>query len=381
LEQVTRTFGTSTRQLLELGDWLRGYGVSHVAMESTGVYWKPVYNLLEGLCTVLVVNAQHIKAVPGRKTDVHDCQWLARLLQLGLLQGSFIPSLELRQLRDLTRERVRLVQEHTRLANRLQKVLEDANIKLASVATDVLGKSGREMLRALIGGVTDVEQLAQLARGRMRDKLGELRLALEGRVTDHHRYLLARLLAQLEFVEGEIAAFEEEIGKHLDPFQEAVELVQTIPGFKGTNADSLLAEIGPNMEQFPSAGHLASWARICPGNAESAGKRKSGKTGKGNPWVRRILVQAAWAAVRTKGSYFRALYHRLAGRRGKKRAIIAVAHSLLVVVYQVLKQHCPYHELGENYFECLHAEQSKRYLVRRLERLGLKVTLEPALAA
>jgi len=333
IHQETRTFDTMTRALLEMADWLAAAGVTHVALESTGSYWKPVYNILEGRFRLVLVNARHIKHVPGRKTDVKDCQWLAQLLQAGLLQGSFIPERPQREFRDLTRHRSQLVAEKHRAANRIQKILEDANIKLASVASDILGASGRDMLRALIRGETDAEKMADLARRQLRSKIPQLRPALEGKVTEHHRFMLGELLHHLEYLEGRIEEFSRRIEEVSRPFAPAIAQVATLPGFDQRSAQNVVAEIGADMDTFPSAQHLSSWAGVCPGNHESAGKRKSGKTTKGNRWLRSALSQSAWAASRKKNSYFQAQYRRLAGRRGKKRAIVAVAHSLLTIIY------------------------------------------------
>ena len=378
LDQETRTFGTMTRDILEMADWLATAGVTHVAMEATGVYWKPIYNLLEDHFTLLLVNARHVKHVPGRKTDVQDCQWLAQLLQAGLLRGSFIPARPQRELRELTRHRSQVVAEKTRVANRLQQVLEDANIKLGTVATDILGASGRDMLRSLIAGEQDPEKMADLARRQLRSKIPELRRALEGRVTEHHRFLLGQLLAQVEHLEGQIEALSRRIEEVSRPFATAIAKVATLPGFEQRSAQNVVAEIGADMDVFPSAHHLASWAGVCPGNHESAGKRKSGKTTKGNRWLRTALVQSAWAASRKKDSYFSAQYRRLAARRGKKRAIFAVAHSLLTVIYHMLKTGSTYKDLGGDYFDKLNKNRLVPYLLRRFKDLGFQVTLEAA---
>ena len=372
-----RAFGTFTRELLELGDWLRACGVTHVAMESTGVYWKPVWNLLEGQFEVLLVNAQHIKAVPGRKTDQKDSEWIADLLQHGLLRASFVPPTPIRELRDLTRYRASLAQEINRIANRIQKVLEDANIKLASVATDTLGASGRAMLEAIIHGEQDSQRLAEMSRGLLRNKIPELRQALEGRVTAHHRFLLRELLDHLYFVESKMQRIEQEVAERLGPFQSEVARLCTIPGVDRVTAWGLLAEIGLNMKQFPDAQHLASWAGLCPGSHESAGKRKSGKIRKGSLWLRRCLCQGAWAVSTKKNNYLSALYRRLAARRGSKRATIAVAHKLLVIAYHILRDGTCYSDLGADYFDRLNPEGLRRRLTKRLEGLGFKVTLEP----
>jgi transposase len=379
--EEVRTFSTMTRDLLALADWLAGHGVTQVAMESTGVYWKPVFNILEGHVQVILVNAEHIKQVPGRKTDVKDCQWIAQLLQHGLLKASFVPPLPTRELRDLTRQRTQLIQERTAAANRIQKVLEDANIKLASVASDVLGASGRDMLEALIAGQTDPQELAALARQRLRAKIPELQLALHGRVTEHHRFLLRMHLDHVTHLEALIGRLGVRIEEALAPFAAAAERLQTIPGISQRVAETVLAEVGPDMEQFPSADHLASWAGMCPGNNESAGKRRSGRVTKGNRWLKRILVQAAWAASHTKETYLAAQYRRLAKRRGRKRALVAVGHTLLVVSYHVLKRGTTYAELGPDFLDRLEPQRLTRQLVRRLESLGHKVTLEPRPAA
>jgi transposase len=372
-----RAFGTFTRELLELGDWLRACGVTHVAMESTGVYWKPVWNLLEGQFEVLLVNAQHIKAVPGRKTDQKDSEWIADLLQHGLLRASFVPPTPIRELRDLTRYRASLAQEINRIANRIQKVLEDANIKLASVATDTLGASGRAMLEAIIHGEQDSQRLAEMSRGLLRNKIPELRQALEGRVTAHHRFLLRELLDHHYFVESKMQRIEQEVAERLGPFQSEVARLCTIPGVDRVTAWGLLAEIGLNMNQFPDAQHLASWAGLCPGSHESGGKRKSGKIRKGSLWLRRCLCQGAWAVSTKKNNYLSALYRRLAARRGTKRATIAVAHNLLVIAYYILRDGTCYRDLGPDYFDRLNPEGLRRRLTKRLEGLGFKVTLEP----
>ena len=378
VRKEVRTFGTMTRDLLELADWLDKERVTHAAMESTGVYWKPVFNILDGLFELLLVNAQHIKQVPGRKTDVKDCEWIAELLQHGLLRKSFVPPAPIRELRELTRQRAQLVAEKARVANRIQKVLEDANLKLGSVASDVLGKSGRAMLEAVVAGETDPEKLAALALGRLRSKKEQLCLALQGRVTDHHRFLLRLFLDQVAALEGLVGRLEARIEEVVPPFEGAVQRLVTIPGISRSVAEAVVAEVGTDMEAFPSAGHLASWAGLCPGNDQSAGKRRSGRTTKGSRWLRSLLVQAAWAASHTKATYLRAQYYRLVRRRGKKRALLAVAHSLLTIIYHVLKKGTTYQELGTDHFDRQHSEQLVRHLVKRLESLGQKVTLEPA---
>ena len=384
-----RLFGTMTRDLLALADWLRQLKVTHVAMESTGVFWKPIYNLLEGEFEILLVNAHHIKQVPGRKTDVKDCEWIADLLQHGLLKASFVPPKPVRELRDLTRQRAEITDDKTKIANRIQKVLEDANIKLSSVASDVLGASGRDMIQAIIAGEEDPANLAELARRRLRGKIPELKFALQGTVNDHHRFMLNLLFKQLQSLESildqltcrivEVMTREDaQPSEGVLPFQESVRLLETIPGIRTLAAQTILPEIGTDMSQFPTDGNLSSWAGISSGNNESAGKRRNAKTPKGNRWLRRILVQVALAAGRTKDTYLGSQYRRFAARRGKNKAAVAVAHTILVIIYHVLKTRKPYHELGADYFDRLDPERLTRKLVKRLESLGHKVTLEPA---
>jgi transposase len=371
-----RTFGTVTRDLLSLSDWLADEGVTHAAMESTGVYWKPVFNILEGRFELLLVNAQHMKQVPGRKTDVKDCEWIAQLLQCGLLKASFIPPQPIRELRELTRQRTQLIGERSAVVNRIQKVLEDANIKLGSVASEVLGVSGRAMLEAMIAGEQDPVKLADLARKRLRAKIPELQLALRGRVTDHHRFLLRLFLEQVDHLENLMGQLSSRIEMVMASVKEAATRLDTIPGVDRHMAEILVAELGTDMSRFPTEGHLCSWAGMCPGNNESAGKRRTGKTTRGSRWLRTGLVQAAWAASHTKNTYLSAQYRRLAARRGKRRALVAVGHTILVIVYQLLKKGTNYEELGGDYFDRLGPERLTRNLVRRLEKLGHKVTLE-----
>jgi transposase len=339
-----RTFGTMTAELVALADWLDAEGVGHVAMESTGVYWKPVYNLLEGLFEVILVNADRLKHVPGRKTDVKDAEWIAQLLQYGLLSPSFIPPPSIRDLRDLTRQRIQLKRDCAKVANRIQKILEQANIKLSSVASDVLGVSGRAMIRAIINGVSDPAELAKLAKRRLRGKIPALKLALQGRVTDHHRFLLQAQLEQLEFLESSIVRYEAQIEKTSAPFAASMELLQGIPGIGKQAAEVIVAEIGADMTVFPTPGHLSSWAGMCPGNNESAGKQRSGKTTKGSRWLRTMLVQAAWAAVHSKRTIFSVTYQRWAKRLGRKKALVAVGHKLLVIIWHLLKRETVYLE-------------------------------------
>lgn len=373
-----KTFGTMTDDLLRLSDWLTTNGVSHVAMESTGVYWKSVWNILEGNFELLLANARHIKAVPGRKTDVKDCEWIADLLRHGLLKASFVPERGQRELRELTRYRRSLIQERSAEANRLQKTLEGANIKLAAVATDILGKSAREILEALVRGSNDAETMAKMARGRMREKIPELERALVGCFGTHQRFLVAQQLAHIDFLDEAIERLDSEIGEQMRPFEDAVERLDTIPGVGRRTAEIIVTEVGVDLSRFPTAGHLASWAGISPGQNESAGKRQSGRTRKANPALRSALVEAAQAAGHTKDTYLSAQFHRLATRRGKKRAAVAVGHSILVIAYYLLTRHETYRDLGSQYFDKRDQEAVTRRLVRRLERLGHKVTIEPA---
>ena len=381
LQKDIRTFSTTTNALLALLDWLTGAGCTHVAMESTGVYWKPVYNILEGHLELLVVNAQHLKAVPGRKTDVKDAEWIAELLQHGLLKASFVPPKFVRELRDLTRTRTSIVGDRAQAVNRLQKILEDANIKLASVATDITGRSGRAMLRLIITGETDEKTIAELAKGRMRAKLGELEQALIGAATEHHRFLLAEQLNLIEYYEGMIERLNSEVEKLLLPFQKEIEILDSIPGVSRRTAEVLLAECGTDMTRFPTHRHLASWAGMCPGNKESAGKRLSGKTRKGSPWLKSGLIEAAHGASHTKDEYLSAQYRRLVTRRGKKRALVAVGHSILVIAYHLLLRKQMYRSLGGNYFDEQHRRQVKIRLVNRLARLGYNVVVQEKPAA
>jgi len=375
-QKETRTFGTMTTDLLALSDWLQEHGVTHVAIESTGEYWKPVFNLLEGSFEVLLVNPQHVKAVPGRKTDVSDAEWLADLLRHGLLQASFIPPVPQRELRDLTRFRSTFIRERATLVNRLQKVLEGANIKLAAVASNVMGVSGRAILAAIVEGHSDPETLADLAQGRLREKREQLVKALQGRVKAHHRFILAELLCQIDSLEETIARFDQIIEEYCTPFEEAVALLDTIPGVGREVAEVIVAEIGTDMSRFPTAAHLASWAGVAPGNNESGGKRRSAQTRKGNKQLGVALNQAAHAAARTKNTYLAAQYHRLARRRGKKKAIMAVAHSILVIAYHLIQRKEPYRDLGADYFDQRHPEALAHHLVKRLEALGYIVSLE-----
>ena len=383
--ETVRTFGTMTDDLLALTDWLREQGVTHVAMESTGVLWKPVWNVLEGgSWELLLVNAKELKQVPGRKSDVRDSQWIAQLQACGLLHSSYVPSREQRDLRDLTRQRAQLYGEHTRCVNRIHKVLQDANIKLSSVATDILGVSGRHMLAALVAGQDDPGALAELARGALRKKIPDLQRALRGHVTAHHQFLLEQLLDHLAHLEEQLTRFSQRIEEALRPFVDEATFARldAIPGVNRETIENVVAEIGVDMSQFPSAGHLCSWAGVCPGNEASAGKRKRSRTTQGNVWLKRALCQASWSAARKKDSYFQAQYRRLAGRRGKKRAAMAVGHALLEVMYHLLANpDLEYHELGGNYFDTLDPQRLCRHLVKRLESLGYQVTLKTRTAA
>jgi len=415
LEWETETFGTTTPELLKLHDWLAEWECTHVAMESTGDYWKPVYNLLEDDFEVLLVNAQHVKHVPGRKTDVCDSEWLAELLLHGLLKPSFIPPKPQRALRDLTRYRTKLVQERTRVVNRVQKLLEGANIKLASVATDVMGVSARAMLEEIAAGQTDPKLMAELARGRMRNKIPELEKALTGLVGPHHRFLLAKQLAHIDFLDEQIDDIGAEIARWFETqsqqqsggeggiggsdasdtpetpsseeetpltWEEAVALLDTIPGVDRKTAEDMLAEIGLDMSQFPTDKHLTSWAGLAPGNRQSGGKRYSGRTRKGNRTLSSVTVQAAWSAVRTKDTFLKSRYHRLAARRGKKRAIVAVARSILTSAWHILTYRQPYQELGGDYFDQRRKDAKVSYLTRQLEKLtGGAVRIELQVAA
>ncbi len=380
VQKRTRTFSTMTGDLQALAQWLTETRCTQVAMESTGVYWKPVYNVLEGAFEILVVNAAHIKKF-GDKTDVTDAEWLADLLRHGLLRGSFIPSARQRALRDLTRYRTRLIDDRSREVNRVQKVLEDANLKLASVASDVMGVSGRAILEQLIQGQGDPAVLADLAKGRLREKRTALEQALAGRFTAHHRFMLIQHLSHIDYLDEQIAKLDAEIAEQIRPFQAAVDRWDQLPGINQRSGQVIVAEVGADLKPFADGAHLASWGGICPGNQESAGKRQSGKTRKGSKWLRRALVEAAHGAARTKNTYFATLYHRLAGRRGKKRAWVAVGHSLLVTGYTLITRQVDYQDLGANYFDELNKEAVKRRTVKRLEQLGFQVELKPIVAA
>lgn len=380
-QSKTRTFGTTTRDLLQLADWLEGVGVTHVAMESTGVYWKPIFNILESQCQVMLVNAKHIKQVPGRKTDVKDAEWIAQLLQHGLLRASYIPEAPQRNLRDMVRYRIKLIQARSSEVNRVQKVLEDANIKLASVVSDVMGVSSREMLTQLIAGQDDPAQMAQLARGRMRSKIDELEHALTGSVQDHHRLMLRLHLEHIDYLNVQIGHLEGAIEKAIIPFDDTdiTRRLTEIPGVSIHTAHSIIAELGIDMARFASSGHAASWAGLTPGKNESAGRNYSSKTAKGNKYLKSALVQAAHTQRRAQ-NYLGAQYRRLARRRGSKRAAVAVAHSILVIAYHLLRDGTEYRELGTNYFDQHDKQHLERSLIRRLEQLGNVVKVEPLTA-
>jgi transposase len=377
VQKQMRTFGTTTRELVGLREWLLSEGCTQVALESTGVYWKPIYAILEGALEIVVANAQHIKKVPGRKTDVKDAEWIADLLCHGLLRSSFVPPKPIRELRDLMRYRRKLVESQAAERNRLLKVLETANIKLASVATDVFGMSGRLMLRALIAGKATPQEMAELAKGLLRKKIPELQLALEGKLEEHHRFLLELQLQRLEAAEKDLAALEQRIQQRLEPYAAQLALLDEIPGVDWTLAAVIIAEMGVEMSVFGSVSQLASWAGVCPGNNESAGKRKSSRIPSGNVYLKSGLVEAANAAARAKGTYLRDKFFRLKARRGYKRAVVAVAHKILVAIYHMLSQQVSYNDLGDLYLDKLNKNHLTRNLVHRLERLGYAVTLTP----
>jgi transposase len=376
----TRSFATTTGALIELQEWLSSHAVTHVAMEATGVYWKPVWHLLEEHFELILANAQHIKNVPGRKSDVNDAAWISDLLAHGLINASFVPPKPIQELRDLTRTRKQLVREVSQHSLRIQKTLEDANIKLGSVLSDVLGYSGRAILNALIAGETDPERLADLARGNARKKRAELIQALHGRISAHHRRLLKLHLGLIDALQQALATVDADVGKTLAPIQQCARLLTTMPGVSELTAHVLVAEIGVDMARFPTAGHLLSWATMCPRNDESAGKRRSTRTRKGAPWLKTALVTAAWAAVRVKGSYLQAQFLRLKARRGAKKAILAVAASMLNAAWHMLKDRVEYKDLGADHFARRDRSKAIRRLLRRLNDLGCKVQLTAEVA-
>lgn len=378
VQQDVRSFQTTTSGLMELSDWLSEHECTHVAMEATGVYWKPVWHVLEGSFELVLANAMHIRNVPGRKSDVNDATWIADLLAHGLIRGSFVPPAHTQEMRDLTRTRKQLVREVVKHTQRIQKVLEDANIKLASVISNVLGRSGRAVLEALIRGENDPETLVSLMSERIKAKREELVEALRGRVTAHHRFLLKLHLEQVDHLQAGVRELEARMGEALAPFRAEIELLKTIPGVSDTVAHTIAAEVGLDMSRFPSAGHLVSWAGLCPHLNESAGKQKSNRLRKGAPWLKTVLVQAAWSAVRTKNSYCRALFHRLKARRGAKKAIVAVAASLLTAAYHMLRNGVAYKDLGPDHFDKRDKGKVAKRLIRRLAELGLQIEVKAA---
>lgn len=378
VQQEVRTFGTTTGDLLTLAEWLTSHGCTHVAMESTGVYWKPIWHVLDGHFALILANALQIRSVPGRKTDVNDAMWIADLLAHGLIRSSFVPPAPIHALRDLTRTRKQLVREIAQHTLRIQKVLEDANLKLTSVLSDVLGMSGRAMIEAIIQGVQDPDRLADLSKGRLKASRPAVIAALKGLVTPHHRFLLRLHLTQIDALEVAVRDVEARLGEALAPFQAAIDRLMTIPAVGRTVARVIVAEIGVDMSRFPTAGHLVSWAGLCPRQAESAGKRLSTRTRPGNPWLKTTLVQAAWVAARTRNTYLRAQFLRLKSRRGPKKAILAVAASMVTAAYHILNAETTYHELGADHFERRDKGQITRRLIRRLEALGLSVEVRPA---
>lgn len=380
-KQEVETFGTTTTELLRLFDWLANHECTHVAMESTGVYWKPVWHVLESGFELVLANASHIRNVPGRKTDVNDAMWIADLLAHGLIRGSFVPPTPIQELRALTRTRKQLVREKTQHVQRIQKTLEGANLKIASVASDLMGVSGRLILDALIRGITDPEKLADLATGRLRSPRKEIVESLRGCITKHHRFMLKLHFDQIKAIEAGIAAVESEVGVALEPFRAAASRLVTMPGVSETVAHVIVSEIGTDMSRFPTAGHLISWAGLCPRNDESAGKRRSTRTRKGAPWLKTTLVGAAWSAVRTNGSYLRAQFNRLKAKRDAKKAIMAVASSMLTAAYHMLRNDTDYNDLGADHFNHLDSEAKARRLVKKLRELGYEAELTPVAAA
>ena len=375
----TRTFKTTMKGLEALRAWLSSRGVTDAAMESTGVYWRPVWAVLEGGFRLLLVNARHVKHVPGRKTDVRDCEWLARLLECGLLRGSFVPPAEIRDLRDLTRLRKTLVRERSSQVNRVSKILELANVKLGSVVSNVMGVTGRAILEAMIAGEDDPKALAGLAKGSLRGKRRELAEVVPGLVRDHHRFLLRRHLDMIDELDRQIATIEARIlAETTVPFGAALALLESVPGVARRSAEAILAEIGDDMSRFPTAAHLASWARVCPGNHESAGKRKSAKTGRGNAWLRDALSQVAWAAARTKGGYYRSLYYRMRSRGGSKKAIVAVQHAILVAIWHMFTTGSTHEDLGPDHFKRRDEERRKRHHLNQLRKMGVELEIREA---
>jgi transposase len=376
VESEVLEFGTTTLQLRALSKWLSEWGCTHVAMESTGVLWIPVWNVLEGDFKLLLTNARQLKKVPGRKKDVTDAEWVGQLMQCGLLKGSFVPSREIRHWRTLTRQRMKLVDQRTGVVNRMHKVLQQGNIKLSSVATDVMGVSGRAMIQAMIEGESDAEKLAELAKGRLKSKHEQLVESLEGRLNEDDRWVMKELWEQMEYLEEEIARYDDQIKEKMSPYEESLERLMTIDLIERRSAENILAEIGPDMSFFPTDDNLVSWAGLCPGSEESAKKNRSGKTPKGNQWLRRALVEPAWGAARRKDGYLGAMYRGIAVRRGEKRAVVAVARTILQAAWHVLSKGVEYKERGGDYFDRINSEQTKNKLIRRLERLGYEVELK-----
>ena len=377
---TTQTFATTTTDLLVLREWLQACGVTQVALESTGVYWKPVYYVLEDAFTLLLINMQHLKHVPGRKSDVRDSEWIAHLLECGLLRASLVPPQPMRDLRDLTRYRKKQIRDRGTEVNRLHRILEDANLKLSTVVTDVMGVSGRAMLTALLEGTTDPALLAELARGRLRQKLPALREALRGRFRAHHAFLVTQVLSKIDFLEQLIETLTQQIDELLAPFESTLERLDTIPGVNRIGATTILAETTGDMRHFPTARHLCSWGGLCPGQNESAGKRRSGKTRKGSRFLRTGLVESALAASRANGTALQARYYRVKRHRGHKKAVVAVGHQILEIAYYIMRDGVTYHELGADYFDRRHRERVTRRHVRQLEALGYRVTIEEAAA-
>ncbi len=378
LQQEVRTFATTTSGLLELADWLESLGVEHVAMEATGVYWKPVWHVLEGHFELVLANAAHVKNVPGRKTDVNDAMWLADLLAHGLIRASFVPPVAVQELRTLTRTRKQFVRERSAHVQRIEKVLEDANLKLGVVLSDILGKSGRAVLQALIDGQTDPQRLASCVSGRVKACRADVLEALHGHISAHHRFMLQLHLAHIDALDKAIAELEKEVGLGLQPFRQAAKLLSTMPGLSDVSAHVIVAEIGIDMSRFPTPGHLLSWACLCPRNDESAGKRRSTRVRKGGKWLKTTLVQAAWAAIKVKGGYLQAQFHRLRARRGAKKAIMGVAASMLTAAWHMLRNQTEWHDLGAAHFDRADATKTANRLIRRLQQIGFAVQVTPA---
>ena len=378
IKKEVKTYTTMTNDLLRLREWLQKNGITHVAMESTGVYWKPVFNILEDSFEVILVNARHVKNVPGRKTDVQDSEWLCKLLRSGLVKGSFIPPRDIRELRDLTRYKRKLIQTIVAEKQRVEKVLEDANIKLSSIASDTFGASGKRIIEELIKGELEVEEMAELSKGRLRQKRGDLKEALVGEVREHHKFMIKASLKHIRAMEKILSGIERKIQEKIDGhYKEEYGLLQTIPGVKG-EASTLIAEMGVDMERFPSEEHLSSWAGMSPGNNESAGKKKPGSTTYGNKCLKTMLTEFGWVASKTKDTYLRSKYHSLVGRRGKKKALVALGHKILIMCYHILKYRRPYKELGGDYLDQRRKDKITRSYIKRLNHLGYEVILKEA---